>query len=91
MTATKAPTLDIDQALELGNDLLCQLAPHAGDLDQLNEVFSRWVDVLGPQGLVRVCAAALRTAFAECLIPTPIDDLPDGAHVYRNPDTKEHE
>lgn len=79
---TAAPELDVDQALDLADDLLRQLAEHIGQTDKLSQVFTRWLDVLGHEGFSRVCMAALRTTFTDCLTMTPLDDIPPGSHVY---------
>lgn len=74
--------LTVDEAIDLADDLLRQLAKLIGDLDALNTVFSHWVDVLGPSRMATVCMAALQTTFADCLTMTPLEDIPAGAATY---------
>lgn len=80
---TEPVPLTVDQALELGDDLIRQLADHIGDLDALNAVFRRWVDVLSETNLACVCMAALQSTFAGCLVMTPLADVPDRSHIFQ--------
>lgn len=69
-------TLSIDDALELADDLIRELTKHIGDTDQLEAVFSRWLDVLDVPRFNLVCLAALRTTFLECLRVVPAGEWP---------------
>jgi hypothetical protein len=83
-TTTKTPPLSVAQAQQLADDLIRQLAPDAGNQDALAETFMRWVNVLDhDRDFSKVCIVALGAVFADCLIPTPVGDLPAGAHVFQ--------
>ena len=76
--------LSVDQALELGDELLRQLAQVIGDPEALDETFVRWLTVLEDDNFNRVCLASLRTLFHRCL--TRVDEVPAGhvAFIERN-------
>lgn len=75
MTTTKTP-MRIDHGLELAGDLIRALTPLSGDREAVNAELNHWLTVLDADDLSLVCTAAVRTIFADCLTPTPIDQLP---------------
>lgn len=66
-----APTMPIDRARDLADDLIRELSKHPGDDEAVCEVLRHWLDVLGAQSLSIVCMAAMRATFGECLTPHP--------------------
>ena len=87
MTTTQTrPPLTVDQARELGDDLIRQLAEHIGDPDALNDVFRHWVGVLDADRFAMVCMVALQSTFTDCLVPIPLADLPAIGHVFQQGD-----
>lgn len=75
-TATAPPPLTVDQGLELAGDLVRALTPLSGDPAAVKAVLRRWLDVLDAGDLSLVCTAAVQVIFAECLTPTPVDQMP---------------
>lgn len=73
---TTKPALEVDQARSLSADLVRELGAVAGDPDAVDAALLRWLEVLDAENLLRVCAAAVQLTFADCLIPTPLDNVP---------------
>lgn len=76
---TDQPTpirFSVEQATELGGDLLRTLTPHAGDTDEIDSICLRWSEELG-DSFPLVCMLALRIVFVECLTPPQTDKTTD--------------
>ena len=90
-TTTAAPGRDetVAHVLDLGDDLIRALAPSHGSGDDLDRVLRSWHHIYGSRALGLICAAALRTVFADCLTPIRPEDAEPGAigliHSERTP------
>lgn len=73
---TKPKSLSVSHGLELACDLIRALTPLSGDRDAVNTALNHWLDALDAGDLSLVCIAAVQTIFADCLTPTPLDQLP---------------
>lgn len=82
-------TLSVDHGRELAGDLIRALAPVVGDPEAVNDVMRRWVDVLGARDFGLVCMAAMQTTYTDCLIPTPLDEIPANRLALVTPTTNE--
>lgn len=71
----KKPLPPIEHVEALADDLIRALAQHPGDAEAVCSTLLRWHDLLDTNDLSLVCMAAIRTVFAECLIPHP-DRIP---------------
>jgi hypothetical protein len=78
--------LTVDQARELGLDLLRELSPHVGDLDAVNSTLSHWAEVLDYPRFEFVCMAALQSTFTDCLSLVPRTEVPAGGITYLDPE-----
>lgn len=61
------PTLTVERARELADELLRQLEECVGDRAAVDATLLRWLDTLGTPRLPLVCMAALQAAFADCM------------------------
>lgn len=81
MTSNTAPALfNPEQALEFADDLIRQLAANIDDPGAVADTLGHWAEVLEGNNFARVCIAAVRTVFLDCL--TRVDSVPDGALAF---------
>ena len=76
-----------DEVTSQASDLLADLSGHIGDTEAICALMRRTLAELGPQQLGHVCAAALLTAFADCMTYIDPAMAPQGAIAYRNEGT----
>lgn len=55
------------------------------DASEVDRVCREWLAETGSNTFGPLCAAALRTVFAECLTETPTETLPPGSVTFIHP------
>jgi hypothetical protein len=63
--------LTTEQIRELGRELICELAPAAGDTDAVRAALLRWLADEDTSRLSLVCMSVVQQVFADCLTRTP--------------------
>jgi hypothetical protein len=71
-------TMSLDAAQDFADELVRQLGEVYGDVDAVNDVLNRWLNVLDGR-FYAVAVTALHTTFARCLVATEPADVPPGA------------
>lgn len=70
---------------DLADELIRDLAQHAGDPDAVAAVLRDYLDRLDAHALLFVCAAATRRVFADCLTLTDRADWPTSGYALTPP------
>lgn len=83
------PRITVDEANELAEHLILDLAEHVGNPDAIGATLTQWLDREGD--LFRfslVVMAALQATYAEHLTRVPIGTVPPGSTILTTPETE---